>query len=173
MIYQETFQVSNMVVDRYFAELTGAEVKLLIVIIRQTHGWIDQRTGKRKTRDWISHSQFVKKTGLSRRVISSAVQSLVAKGLITATDPTGQPLPDIEDRRGQPRIFYSPNMCTFRQEPVHFLHKTCAESAHNKTNYTKINKTKLKGISPVRSHSVQHIGDVIHSAGYKWRFTDR
>src|SRR3989339_1727958 len=109
MIYQETFQVSNKVVDRYFADLTGSEAKLLIVIFRQTNGWVDQRTGKRKTWDWISHGQFVKKTGLSRRVISTTIQSLVTKGLITATNSTGQPLPNIEDRRGQPRIFYAPN----------------------------------------------------------------
>lgn len=144
MRYQETFQVSNMVVDRYFAELTGAEAKLLIVVFRQTYGWVDKRTGKRKTRDWISHSQFVKKTGLSRRAISTIVQSLVAKSLITATDQHGKLLSTIEDRRGQPRIFYAPSMCTFKQELVHFFPKTCAKSAHNKTNYTKINKTKLR-----------------------------
>ena len=166
MIYHQTFQVSNMVVDRYFAELTGAEVKLLILVFRQTHGWVDQRTGKRKTRDWISHTQFVRKTGLSRRVISTTVQSLIAKGLITATDPTGQLLPNIEDRRGQPRIFYAPNMCTFRQEPVHFLPQTCAESAHNKTNYTKINNTKEKS-SPFRTNGVIQIGEVLRSTRYQ------
>ncbi|MEZ4927909.1 MAG: replication protein [Saprospiraceae bacterium] len=155
MKYQQTFQVTNSVVDQYLESLTGSEVKLLLVIFRQTHGWVDQRTGKRKTRDWISHSQFVKKTGLSKRVISTAIQNLITKGLINASDQAGKPLPDIEDRRGRSQIYYSPNMCTLRQEHVHFFPPTCAESAHNKTNYTKLKNTKGRGFG------VRSVGEII------------
>ena len=105
------------------------------------------------------------KTGLSRRVISTSVQSLVVKGLITATDQSGKLLPAIEDRRGQPRIFYGPNMCTFRQELVHFFPQTCAESAHNKTNYTKINNTKDES-RPFRTNTVMQIGEILSHSGY-------
>ena len=115
MRYQETFQVPNMVVDRYFPILTGAEITILIVIIRQTHGWVDQRTGKRKTRDWISHSQFMQKTGLSRRVISTVVQSLVSKRLIAVTDQYGNV---IEDRRGKYRVYYCPNVCSTKMANI-------------------------------------------------------
>ncbi len=71
-----------------------------MVIIRQTYGWIDKRTRCRKTRDRISHSQFMPKTGLSRRMVSQAIQSLVSKGLVTVTDRIGNFLHQSEKRKG-------------------------------------------------------------------------
>lgn len=139
MRYQETFQVPNMVVDRYFPILTGAEITILIVIIRQTHGWVDKRTGKRKTRDWISHSQFMKKTGLSRRAISTTVQSLVSKGLITITDQCGNP---IENRRGQWRIYYAPSVLSTK--PI-----------------------EAKGVSHKRTNTMMQIGEILRSTRYQ------
>ena len=140
----------------------GGSVSALFTVIRQTHGWIDKKTGKRKTSDWISHSQFVQKTGLSRRMISTVVQSLISKRLITVTDQDGKALPTIEDRRGQSCIFYSPNMCTLEQEPVHFFPATCAESAHNKTNSTKLKETKLR-----RGMGVRSIGEILNYSRYQ------
>jgi biotin operon repressor len=129
-----------MVVDRYFPVLTGAEITILIVIIRQTHGWINKRTGKRKTRDWISHSQFMKKTGLSRRAISKIIQSLESKGLITTTDQYGNP---IENRRGQWRIYYAPNLFNTKQPDT-------------------------KGVRNKRTNTVMQIGEVLRPARYHY-----
>lgn len=139
MRYQETFQVPNMVVDRYFPILTGAEITILIVIIRQTHGWVDKRTGRRKTRDWISHNQFMKKTGLSRRGISKIIQSLESKGLITITDQYGNP---IENRRGQWRIYYAPNVLTTKP-------------------------TETRGVKYQRTNTVMQIGEILRSTRYQ------
>jgi hypothetical protein len=86
MIYQQSTQVPNVVFDKLLATLTFGEFKVLMVIIRQTYGWIDQRTGKRKTRDRISHGQFMQKTELSRRMVSKTVNSLLSKGLICVFD---------------------------------------------------------------------------------------
>ena len=113
MIYQQTTQVPNTVFDHHLPTLTESELKLLLIIIRQTNGWYDKTTGRRKTRDRISHGQFMKKTGLCRRVISKSLQSLINKGLITATCENGKLLHRSEERKGVARLFYS-----FLQEPV-------------------------------------------------------
>ena len=107
MIYQQTTQFPNSLVDTHLPNLTESEVKIILVIIRQTNGWVDKRTGSRKTRDWISHGQFIKKTGLSRRVISKSLQSLVEKNLIQITCRNGNLLHKAVDRRGVTRMFYS------------------------------------------------------------------
>lgn len=112
MQYQQTTQVPNVVFDKLLTNLTFSEFKVLMVIIRQTYGWIDQRTRRRKTRDRISHSQFIQKTGLSRRMVSKALQSLVSKGLIAVTDRTGNFLHQPEKRKGVSWMYYS-----FQTEP--------------------------------------------------------
>ena len=127
--------------------------------MRQTHGWIDCNTGKRKTRDRISHSQFMEKTGLSRRIISQTIPKLQRRGLISVTDHVGKTLANGRERTGRTHIFYSStcalpdtDLCTLRQQPVQ-------KGAYNKTNYTKLNKTKISG----QSSLVKSIGEVINS----------
>ena len=112
MIYQQSTQVPNVVFDKLLTTLTFGEFKVLMVIIRQTYGWVDQRTGKRKNRDRISHGQFMQKTGLSRRMISKTLQSLVSKGLVTVTDRIGNFLHQPEKRKGVSWMYYS-----FQTEP--------------------------------------------------------
>ena len=107
MIYQQTTQVPNIVFDHHLPSLTESELKLLLVIIRQTNGWYDKTTGRRKTRDRISHGQFMKKTGLCRRVLSKSLQSLIEKELITVTCENGRTLHKSEERKGMARLFYS------------------------------------------------------------------
>lgn len=107
MQYHETTQVPNIVFDRLLPSMTLAEIKLVLVIIRQTYGWVDQRTGKRKTRDRISHGQLVKKTGLTRKTISSTIKRLVTQGVIRITDRAGASLSQASSRKGQQALFYS------------------------------------------------------------------
>jgi len=99
--------VPNIVFDQHLPSLTESELKVLLVIIRQTFGWIDPYTRKRKTRDWISHSQFVKKTNLSRKSISEALKSLSTKNIITITDFKGEPLYYSWERKGKRRLYFS------------------------------------------------------------------
>ena len=106
MLYQQTTQVPNIVFDTYLPTLTGAEYKVLSIIIRQTNGWYDKTTGRRKTRDRISHGQFMKKTGLCRRVVSKSLQSLVNRGLVTVGDRMGRPLQNARDRKGMSHLYY-------------------------------------------------------------------
>ncbi len=112
-MYQQITQVPNVVFDIHLPSLTESELKLLLVIIRQTFGWFDKATGQRKTRDRISHGQFMKKTGLSRRVITKALKSLIDKNLVTVTCENGKTLHQAVERKGVSKLFYS-----FLQEPV-------------------------------------------------------
>ena len=113
MMYQQTTYFPNTLVDTHLPNLTESEIKMILVIIRQTNGWVDKKTGLRKTRDRISHGQFMKKTGLCRRVISKTLQNLVSKGLIQVTCQYGNSLHRPEDRKGITKMFYS-----FQSEPV-------------------------------------------------------
>lgn len=145
MIYKQTTQVPNFLFDKHLKELTEAELKIYLITIRQTLGWFDSATGKRKNRDRITHNQFKQKTGLSNRIISKTIQSLSVKKLIQVTDFEGKELSEPLKRKGKPYLFYGiPN-------PVQLATSTSAQkirepvhgSAYNKTNYTKLKRTKL------------------------------
>ena len=139
MMYKKTTQIPNIVLDQYLRTLNASELKVLLVIIRQTNGWIDKCTGRRKTRDRITHSQFKEKTGLCSKIISKATKSLVLKGLITVTDGAGKELVNTSDRKGKPRLFYS-------YQPSYFIPPTMVQSSLglvykstiDKTNYAKL-----------------------------------
>jgi len=141
MMYKKTTQIPNIVLDQYLRTLSASELKILLVIIRQTNGWIDARTGKRKTRDRISHSQFKEKTGLCSKIISKATQSLVLKGLITVSDQSGNALHATLERKGKPRLFYS-------FQPAYIIPSSMVQSSLGlvyKSIIDKTNYTKLKG----------------------------
>ncbi len=106
MNYQRTTQVPNVVFDSMLPILTYAELKILLVIIRQTYGWINKRTGKRKVYDRITYGQFIKKTGLSRRSVSSAVTSLAKKGFIETGIYCDGKIQILKPIKGQRNIYY-------------------------------------------------------------------
>ena len=88
--------------------LSESEWRVLLVILRQTLGWIDPAspTG-RKERDWITQSQFREKTGKSRDSISLAIASLVTRGLIAVEDRVGRPLPTPKSRQNnRDRLYF-------------------------------------------------------------------
>ena len=86
-------------------ELSEKELKVLLVIIRQTYGWI-AKNGKRKKRDWITQKYFMKKTGLSNKSVSLAVNELAVKKIIVCTDNKKKPLMLKENRKGKDKIYY-------------------------------------------------------------------
>jgi len=133
-MYKKTTQIPNLILDQYLRTLNASELKILLVILRQTHGW-------RKTRDRISYSQFMEKTGYSRRVLTKAIQSLESKGLIIITGRKGNSL-NSRSRKG--------SWLYFSYQHVHFPTQRSAllggehvhSSAYNKTNKTKLTNTK-------------------------------
>lgn len=138
MKYKYT-KVPNVILDNHLRTLSPVELKLLLVVVRQTIGW-------KKPKDRISHAQFIKKTGISRKVISKTIQSLINKHLIEITDFNGNQLNTPQKRKGKLYLYYS----FIGLEHVHSTASTCAQNTtapvhskpHNKRKYTKENKTK-------------------------------
>ncbi len=99
--------VPNTLFDTYLRELKLAELKVLLIIIRQTLGWEDKKTKtERKEVDWISGSQLAMKTGCSKRAINSAIEVLIRKNLINVLSESGAFLDTPEKRRGQQKLYY-------------------------------------------------------------------
>jgi len=108
MSQPRTTPVPNIIFDRYLRELNSSEMKVLLVVIRQTLGWADRRgMYGRKESDWISGSQLREKTGSSERAITSAIETLVMKKLIEVHDDRGHILSYSKDRQGKTRLYYS------------------------------------------------------------------
>ena len=106
-MWQNTTPVPNAVFDRWLRELKCAELKILLVIIRQTLGWKDNKSGTgRKKIDWIAGSQLREKTGSSPRAICSATEVLVRKNLIEVLGENGAFLDSPEKRKGKMKLFY-------------------------------------------------------------------
>lgn len=167
---KNTTQVPNTFFDQYLPNLTGAEIKLILVIIRQTLGWVDYSTGKRKRRDRITQSQFRVKSGLTPRIISKTLKMLSDKEFIVITDRSNTCLKNAIERKGKPFLYYSLN-------PMHFLTSTNAQSdtrpvhkvIYNKRNYTKENYTKERQTLFSNTNGIT-IGEVIQKSNYSKRF---
>jgi len=71
-------QVNNQIVDYWMAELTNAEFKTLLAIVRKTKGW-------NKPYDRISQSQIAELTGLTTRSVRTAITALEERKLIIVT----------------------------------------------------------------------------------------
>lgn len=70
-----SFQVPNAVIDELMAELSGAELKVYLFVLRKTKGW-------NKADDAISVSQFMESCNLSNRKVIDACNKLVELGLL-------------------------------------------------------------------------------------------
>lgn len=81
-------QVPNELLDHMLPDLSGAELKVILYIIRKTFGYSKENTGDR-----VPMSQFLsgttskgkvidRGTGLSKRALWKAIASLEEKGLI-------------------------------------------------------------------------------------------
>lgn len=163
-ILPNTTQVPNVVLDEWLARLSDVELRVLLVVIRQTLGWeADKETGRRKTEDWIAMRQFELKTGRSRRQLSSAIKVLVEEHrLIEAVDNKGKPLNTAYKRRREfGQIYYRlslhvPALTLFDKPRVQKTHteapreqKLRAQNVHTtkETSITKEN-TLRAGLAP-------------------------
>jgi hypothetical protein len=141
MYYRNSTQVPNKIFDLYLKTLSVKELKVLLIVVRQTLGWIDSN-GNRKKRDWMSQRFFANKTGLSPKSVSQGIEMLVSKGLIIATSEDGRELLLPNDRKGQGKVFYGPS-----EHLITFLPKSYNKSTQDpntKGNTTKLTYTKLR-----------------------------
>lgn len=99
--------VPNAVFDIHLKDLKATELKILLVIIRQTLGWENkQNKTERKESDWISSSQLAVKTGSSYRYINTGIQVLIEKNLIDVLDEKGNLLALACRRQGKQKLFF-------------------------------------------------------------------
>lgn len=133
-----TTPVPNRVFDEYLKELKIAEVKVLLVIIRQTLGW-------RKGSDWISSSQLVAKTGCSQRAIVSAVQTLTEKNIISVMGENGKVLNTPEERKGKRQLFYALSACLLN--PVQSFEKDRGKELEKQSTCANIASDLRKNIN--------------------------
>jgi hypothetical protein len=108
-----TTQVPNIVIDEWMPVLKDTEIRVLLIVIRQTLGWIEaDGTGRRKERDWISRSQLVEKTQRSAKHISAAIKTLVEKWhIIEALAEDGTALDTAAKRQKKfGKIYYRLNL---------------------------------------------------------------
>mgnify|MGYP003668345106 CR=1 FL=1 len=144
MNYKRTTQVPNEIFDEQLPHLTHSELKLLLFIIRKTYGW-KMKNGKRKQRDRISHSQFIKATAISKRGLTSTIQSLILKQLIKVTDYQGILLHTPESRKGKMTLFYAPLFHSCANESINVRkqkQKPVQIGLYNKTKETKLKEQK-------------------------------
>lgn len=149
----QTTPVPNVLFDLLLKDLKASELKILLVIIRQTIGWVDKKEkGGRKSRDWISTSQLERKTGSSRRAISSGLASLVQMRLIKITDERGFPLDQANERKGKVRLYYE--LSSLNDIPVDKLGETAL-------NHLISGKTNAE-IAEHISNNLQNLAQKMH-----------
>lgn len=149
MTYKLTTPVPNVFFDAWLPLLTESEIKILLVVIRQTWGWVDKLTGGRKERDRISGWQFRQKTGLSKRIITKAINALSDKGLLEVSDYSCNRLIFASDRKGRKYLYYRSAVQDFSgpKSSAQSVPEPAHKGYHNKTNSTKRNRTLNKGFS--------------------------
>jgi hypothetical protein len=75
--------------------------------VRQTLGWHDKASGRRKERDWLTRSQLKARTGRNSEALALAIDALVKQGYITAQNSVGMLLKTPSDRRNNHgQIYY-------------------------------------------------------------------
>lgn len=150
-----TTPVPNVLFDIFLKELKSAELKVLLIIIRQTLGWSDRNSARgRKEMDWISSSQLQTKTGNSRRAISSAIEILVSKELIVVLDGYGNLLNDPLKRQGKLKLFFRPSTLLFQSV------NSVGITGGYKTSY-----------DTTRARNAQHMSRKVTSLAQKMRIT--
>jgi len=103
-------QTPNIILDEWISRLSGPEFKILMLLVRQTIGWMqDKDTGRRKDRDWMNIKQIMRKTGIkSDRTISKAIAKLSDQlKIIETVTESGFPLESPKKREEHSgKIYY-------------------------------------------------------------------
>jgi len=121
-------------IDYYLPLLSGSEFKLLILIVRTTVGW-------NKDKDILCYNQIIKRTGLSRRIITPSIEKLYQLKLIQITDESGKQLNTAQQRIQSKCNYYTliaakDAKSTFKG--MHKLHPTIYSNKQQKTSKIKL-----------------------------------
>jgi hypothetical protein len=145
MKYKSTTPVPNSVFDVVLPSLSGTELKLLLVVIRQTLGWISHVTPSgRKERDWLSSGLLQRKTGCSRRSISTAIHTLAEKDLIEIVGHAGNSLQNAGSRKGKSHLYFRISQRLYQD--VNSLGITSEKPVENKSSTVFIAQDLRKNV---------------------------
>lgn len=99
---RQTIAIPAVVIDTLLPDLKDTELRLLLVVLRQT--W-----GRGKEADWLSHTQLKARTGRASEAVSGALDTLVRRGLLTVRDEHGVTLSEPDERqRSRARLHLCP-----------------------------------------------------------------
>ncbi len=135
-----TTPVPVALIDRVMPTLRDTELRVLLVVVRQTLGW---QVGKdplvRKERDWLTQSQLMRRTGRASGAVARAVDGLVRRGLIDVLDGAERLLmTPAERRRCLGRLYYR----LHKPEASAGATSASTKSASAKTAHAKAHTTK-------------------------------
>ena len=107
-LFSATTPVPNALLDQVMPILRDTELRVLLVVVRQTRGWQDgPSSAQRKERDWLTQSQLMGRTGRGSGAVAHAVDALVQASLIEVQDRAGTPLKTAAERRRHlGRLYY-------------------------------------------------------------------
>ena len=143
--------VPTWLVDEVMPRLRDTELRVLLVVVRQTLGWQEGPDPMhRKERDWLTQSQLLRRTGRASEAVSRAVDALVRAGLIEVLDQAGSALvTPAERRRHLRRLYYrlsqhslSPEGSEGRGAGLPKSEAGVPKSEHAKANTTKESRYK-------------------------------
>ena len=95
-----TTPVPTALLDKVMPTLRDTELRVLLVVVRQTLGWqVGKDPRLRKERDWLTQSQLMRRTGRASGAVARAVDALVRRDLIDVLNGDGQMLSTASERR--------------------------------------------------------------------------
>ena len=158
-----TTPVPNDLLDRVMPMLRDTELRVLLIIVRQTRGWqVGPEPAHRKERDWLTQSQLTRRTGRASEAVSRAVDALVRMGIIHVTDRNGTPQKTaFERRRYLGRLYYQLGTGGLAGDNAHTPGNNKHIHGENfpESEYAKPNTTKETVIQKYEGDEKQYKGD--------------
>jgi len=150
-----TTQIPNVILDDVMPTIKDTALRVLLVVCRQTFGWIEDRdTKRRKEVDWISQSLLVYKTGRSGKHVGKAVDMLCKEGILEAWSENGQKLSNAKARQlNFGKIYYRINqnyqvgqLLKVKRSRMTFCRTTKGRTTKGNSKYKRYNSNveKLK-----------------------------
>lgn len=143
--------IPNQLFDAVLPNLKDTELRVLLIVLRQTIGFREGSPSggwRYKERDWISHSQMIRKTGRGSEAVSRAIDALVQRGLIVVESAAGRPLVTAaERRRFLERLYFRPAQMWITDDPRHPAKaKTTTDKRDNKKEKSYLQKRRMPAV---------------------------
>lgn len=154
-----TTPVPTALIDRAMPILRDTELRVLLVVVRQTLGWqVGKDPYRRKERDWLTQSQLMRRTGRASGAVARAVDALIRYGLIDVLDQAENRLTTAaERRRCLGRLYYRLHKPDGIEGPGE------SKSAATKSEHAKAHTTK-KTVYKNRQNREQNVDKAVEKS---------